>query len=580
MVFSRAFKEKGMNKAQFIAAAGGVAPVELLLKNARVINVFSGEILPGNIAITGAHIAGIGDYEARKVVDLREKIVSPGFIDPHLHIESAMVSVSEFAKAVLARGTTTVVADPHEIANVAGIVGIRYMLAAAEGQPVNVHYTLPSCVPATDLETAGARLSAGDLSELIGHDRIRAMAEMMNFPGVIYRDTAVLEKIRLAETHGKRVDGHCPGVSGFALNAYIGAGISSDHECTTLEEAREKLRAGMHIMIREGTGAKNLGALLPMVNAGNCHRMMWCTDDRHPHDLLEKGHLDDLIRRAIRAGLDPVTAIRMGTLNPADYFGLSHLGAIGPGRRADLVVFSDLPGLAIDSVYAGGVLAVKDGAVLPDIPFPDSPPFPSAMNVAHRHLNFDIPATGTDVRVIQLIPDQILTQAVVMPASIRENRAVADPGRDLLKIAVVERHRGTGNVGLGFVRGLGLQSGAIGTSVAHDSHNILIAGENDADMNVVLDRIIAMGGGLAVAQNGHILSELSLPVAGLMSEAPLTAVRNQLDDLSAAARILGTVLSDPFMTLSFLALPVIPALKITDRGLVDVVSFRLVPLFM
>ncbi|MDX9787047.1 MAG: adenine deaminase [Desulfobacterales bacterium] len=568
-----------MTKTQFIAAAGGNTPVDLLLTNARIVNVFSGEMLPGNIAIAGCHIVGIGDYAAKQVVDLKGKIVAPGFIDPHLHIESAMVSVSEFARAVLARGTTTVVADPHEIANVLGIAGIRYMLDAAEGQPVNVYYTLPSCVPATELETAGARLAAGDLSPLMAHERILALAEMMNFPGVIHRDSAVLEKIEIAETHGKKVDGHAPGLSGKALNAYIGAGIASDHECTSALEARDKLRAGMHIMIREGTGAKNLFDILPLVNAGDCHRMMWCTDDRHPQDLLEKGHVDDLIRRAIQAGLDPVTAIRMGTLNPAEYFGLSHSGAIGPGRRADLVVLSDLSNLKIESVYSGGILSVENGYVLPGILFPTLPPPPPAMNVGISKPDFSIPLAGTDIRVIQIIPDQIVTTAAFVPVSVKENRAVADTRRDLLKIAVVERHKATGNVGVGFVRGMGLKRGAIGASVAHDSHNIILVGENDTDMNTVLARIIEMGGGLAVACEGQILCELPLPVAGLMSGEPLAVVRNKLDELTLAARSLGAVLSDPFMTLSFLALPVIPDLKITDLGLVDVASFKIVPLF-
>lgn len=563
-----------------IAAARGNAPVDLLLANARIVNVFSGEILPGSIAVAGGCIAGVGDYPAREVVDLEEKIVAPGFIDPHLHIESAMVSVTEFSRAVLPLGTTTVVADPHEIANVLGVAGIDYMLRSAEDQPVNIFYTLPSCVPATDMETAGAVLAAQDLAQFIDHPRMVALAEMMNFPGVIDQVPAVLEKIELAAARRKPVDGHAPGLSGCDLNAYIAAGISSDHECTTAGEAEEKLRAGMHIMIREGTGAKNLADILPLVNAGNCHRMMWCTDDRHPHDIMDRGHVDDLVRRAIQAGMAPVIAIRMASLNPAQYFGLGHLGAIAPGRQADLVVLSDLSNLEIDSVYARGVLAAEKGSVQAHVSRPPTRPTPSAMNVCVNDIDFAIAAGGRDMRVIQILPGQIITRAAIMPAAIRDGRAESDPARDLLKIVVVERHQGTGNTGKGFVSGIGLKRGAMAASVAHDSHNIIVVGVQDADMRVALDRVVAMGGGLAVAGDGDIYADLPLPVAGLMSPEPLPAVRARLDALIRAAHELGCGLSDPFMSLSFLALPVIPELKITDKGLVDVTAFQPVGLFV
>ncbi len=570
-----------MTISDIIAAARGEAPVDLLLTNARIVNVFSGEVLPGAIAVAGGLIAGIGEYPARSVVDLEGRIVAPGFIDAHLHMESAMVTVSEFARAVLPRGTTTVVADPHEIANVAGADGIRYMLASAESQPMNVYYTLPSCVPATELETAGARLSARQLSDFMGHEAVVALAEMMNYPGVLTLEPEVLAKLELARRHGKPVDGHAPALTGRDLNAYVAAGVSSDHECTGLKEAREKLRAGMHIMIREGTAAKNLDALLPLITQENCQRMMWCTDDRHPHDLIEKGHVDHILRRAIGAGLDPVTAIRMATLHPARYFGLSHrIGAIAPGLRADLVVLPDLSCQTIEAVYAAGRPVARDGRLLPETVFPHPPPGPRAMHVAEGALDLSIPAEGDRVRVIGIRPDQIVTDAEVDTAAVHQGEAVADPERDLLKIAVVERHLGTGNVGRGFVRGIGLKRGAIASSVAHDSHNIILVGADDGDMQAAADRVIQMGGGLAVSCGGRILAELALPVAGLMSDAPLVVVRDSLEALIGSARELGCSLADPFMTLSFLALPVIPALKLTDRGLVDVASFRLVPLFV
>jgi adenine deaminase len=566
--------------SQLIAAARGMKPVDLLLTNARIVNVFSGEILPGSIAVFGGRIVGFGDYPAKETIDLKEKIVTPGFIDPHLHIESAMVSVTEFCKAVLPLGTTTVVADPHEIANVSGAAGIRYMLDSAEDQPVNIYYTLPSCVPATDMETAGASLSADDLAPFIGHPRMIGLAEMMNFPGVLCQVPPVLAKIALARRHGLPVDGHAPGLSGRDLCAYIAAGVSSDHECTAAAEALEKLRAGMHIMIREGSGARNLNALLPLVTAGNCHRMMWCTDDRHPHDIMEKGHVDDIIRRAIGAGIEPVMAIRMATLNPAQYFGLSHLGAIAPGRRADLVILSDLQTLTIESVYANGILSAEAGRVLPHIPFPTPLPSPPAMNPATRALDFAIPVEGNQIRVMGVIPDQILTRALVIAVHAIAGNAEADPSRDLLKIAIVERHHGTGRLGKGFVTGMGLKRGAIASSVAHDSHNIIIVGATDRDMKTALTHIVKMDGGLAVALDGNIVSALPLPVAGLMSLDPLPVVRDNLDSLIQAAHELGSCLSDPFMALSFLALPVIPELKITDLGLVDVTAFKAVSLFV
>ena len=569
-----------MNLEEIISTARGDRPADLLLTNARIINVFSGEIVPGSIAIKNGHIVGIGSYRALETVDLGGRFVAPGLIDSHVHIESSMMNVTEFARTVLARGTTTVVADPHEIANVLGIEGIRYMLASSKHQPMNIYYTLSSCVPATDMETAGAMLAADDLAAFINHDRILALAEMMNFPGVIEADPEVLRKINLAQKERKPVDGHAPGLSGPALNAYIAAGISSDHECTSAQEAREKLMAGMHIMIREGTGAKNLDRLLPVINERTCQRMMWCTDDRHPHDLLLEGHIDFIVRRALHKGLDPVTAVQMATINPADYFGLKDAGAIAPGRKADLMVISDLTGLTIDQVYSRGRLVAQNGRILPEIKKPSPLTVPPSMNVNPGDIDFSIDARARRIRVIDIVPNQIVTRECILDAKIKDDKALSDMRQDVLKIAVVERHTGSGGIGKAFVRGLGLTKGAIASSVAHDSHNIIVAGASDADMLVALTAVTDMKGGLAAACDGSVQATLPLPVGGLMSDEAVETVCEKLDHLLAAARDFGCPLTDPFMTLSFLALPVIPSLKITDRGLVDVEKFSFVPLFV
>ena len=569
-----------MIDAEAIRCARGETPADLLLKGGRIVDVFSGEIMPGDVAVKNGTIVGIGPYRARQTVDLDGRIVTPGFIDAHVHIESAMTGITGFARAVAAHGTTTVIADPHEIANVLGVEGIRYMLAASEGQPVNIFFMLPSCVPATDMETAGARLMADDLQPFMKEDRILGLAEMMNYPGVLGADPEVLRKIALAEGAHKPVDGHAPGLTGVDLNAYVAAGISSDHECTTLAEAREKLKAGMHIMVREGTAAKNLAALLPLVNPHTCRRMMWCTDDRHAHDLLTEGHIDFIVRSAVGQGLDPVVAVQMATLNPAEFFGLRHLGAVAPGRRADLLVIEDLHDLKVGRVYSRGRLVAIDGRVVDGIETPRPIGAPPAMRVPSGALDFSIAATGRRVRVIEIVPEQIITRSIVTEARIEDGRAVSDPGRDLLKIAVVDRHSGTGRTAAAFVKGLGLKQGAIASSVAHDAHNIIVAGVGDRDMSAAVETIVKMAGGLAVVSDGRLLAQLALPIAGLMSEAPLAEVAAGLDRLIAATHFLGSPLGDPFMTLSFLALPVIPALKLTDRGLVDVEKFQIVPLFV
>ncbi len=569
-----------MKPENLIAAAKGDVPADLLFVNCRIVNVFSGEIITGSVAVSDGYIAGIGDYPAEKTVDLKNRFLCPGFIDSHVHIESSMTSVAEFAKAVVCKGTTTVVADPHEIANVMGCAGIDYMLRSAENLPVNIFFTLPSCVPATAMETAGAMLDADTLASFLTRDRIVALAEMMNFPGVIFRDPSVLKKIRNAFAAGKPVDGHSPGLSGKDLNAYIAAGISSDHECISAAEAMEKLRAGMHIMIREGTGAKNLKDLLPVVNEKTAHRIMWCTDDRHPDDICDEGHIDFIIRKAIQSGLDPVTAIQIGTVNPARYFGRKHLGAIAPGRKADMVVFSDLDHPLPEAVYTSGALTASGGEIVSGIDFPDALDCPSAMNVNAGGIDFSIFADTEKIRVIELLPGQVVTRQREDRVTVKDGMAVSDTSRDILKIAVIERHKATGNIGKAFVSGFGFKKGAIASSVAHDSHNIIVVGTNDPDMEIAVARIIEMNGGLTAACNGKVIAELPLPIAGLMSDKPLETVRSLMDTMLRAVQEMNATVPDPFMLLSFLALPVIPELKITDRGLFDVNQFAHVPLFV
>jgi len=569
-----------MNLTEIIKAARGEKPADLLLTNARIVNVFAGEIVKGAVAVSDGMIVGFGSYKAEKVVDVNGRYVAPGFIDSHVHIESSMACIAEFARAVLVHGTTTVAADPHEIANVLGSAGISYMLQSADRQPMNLYFTLPSCVPATEMETAGARLTVEDLQPFFNQERIIALAEMMNYPGVISGDAAVLLKINAARRHKKPVDGHAPGLSGSELHAYIAAGVRSDHECTTEQEAREKLMAGMMVMIRQGTGARNLRALLPVVNEKTSRRMMWCTDDRHPHDLISDGHIDSIVREAIQSGLDPLLAIQMATLNPAEYFGLHHLGAIAPGRQADLIVFRDIKRPVAEQVYHRGILTAENGKIRPEIEFPTAADLPPAMHVDLRKIDFSIPAEKKHLRVIEIVPDQLITRQCIEKTPVKNNQAVSDPSRDLLKIAVVERHNGTGNIGKGFVKGIGLKRGALASSVAHDSHNIIIVGTSDEDMRAALEAVVKMGGGLAAVCDDRLLADLALPIAGLMSAEPVRTVRDQLEILLGMAHDMGAVLKDPFMTLSFLALPVIPELKLTDKGLIDVNKFEGVPLFV
>ncbi|AMV71124.1 adenine deaminase [Desulfuromonas carbonis] len=565
--------------AHLIRVARGEAPADLLLRNARLVNVFTGRIESTDVALAGGRVAGFGDYRAERVLDLRGRYLAPGFIDAHVHLESAMVSPAQFARAVLPHGTTAVVADPHEIANVLGLSGLDYMFAASADQPFSFYFTLSSCVPATHMETSGARLSAADLAPLMKDPRVVGLAEVMNFPGVIAADPEVLAKIAGMRALGKAVDGHAPGLGGKALCAYLAAGIGSDHECSTLAEAREKLAAGMHIMVREGTAARNLDALLPLVDAQTAQRMMWCSDDRHPQDLLAEGHIDSILRRAVAQGLDPVTAIRMATLTPAEYFRLPGLGGVAPGRRADLVVLDDLARPTVRQVFVAGQLVAEEGELVAGLSFPATPKAPTSMRVPLDRLDFRLPAAGERLRVIEASPEQLTTGAGSATPCVRNGLAVADPARDLLKLVVVERHRGSGATGITFIRGFGLKRGALASTVAHDSHNIVAVGTSDAELLLAVKSLVAGGGGMVAVAAGEVLARVDLPIAGLMTDQPVEVVRDRFQALVAAARTLGATLPDPFMTLGFMALPVIPSLKLTDQGLVDVERFEIVSPF-
>jgi adenine deaminase len=557
-----------------LAVARGDRPADLLLRNARLVNVLSGEVQPTDVAIAGGVIAGLGGgYDAREVVDLEGRFVAPGFLDAHVHVESSMVVPGELARAVVPRGVTTIVTDPHEIANVLGLAGIRFMLDESEGLPLDVLVNAPSCVPATPLATSGARLEAADLATLLGHPRVLGLAEVMNYPGVIAGDEEILAKLRAFR--GRPIDGHCPAVSGHRLNAYTAAGIGNDHECTTVEEAREKLRSGLTIFLREATNARNLRNLLPLVSPLTERRLCFCTDDRQAADLLEEGSIDHMVRIAIAEGVDPVVAIRMATLNPAEHYGLHDRGAVAPGRRADLVVFSDLKAPRAEKVFYRGALVARDGW-----PQRAVASLPGTVHIDPDRLDFSIRAEGRRVRTIGAIPDQLVTAALVMDAAVVDGHAVADPGRDLLKMAVVERHRGTGGLGIGFVHGVGLREGAIAGTVAHDHHNLVVIGADDVSMRTAALAVARAGGGLAAATGETVLARLPLPLAGLMSDRPIAEVRHGMHVLLDAARSLGTTLRDPYMAMSFLALEVIPALKLTDLGLVDVERFEIVPLFV
>lgn len=565
----------------FLSVARGDTPADLLLRGGRIVNVFSGEIEKADIAISGHFVVGIGTgYQAKGVIDLEGAFVAPGYIDAHVHIESSLCVPAQFARAVLPRGVTTVVTDPHEIANVAGIRGIEFLASSSALLPLEVITLAPSCVPATNMSSAGAGLDARQIFDLRSRGIALGLAEVMNVPGVVNGAPDMLSKLEVMR--GTPMDGHCPGLRGRPLNAYALAGIGSDHECVDLEEAREKLSRGFYLLIREATNARNLDALLPLVTPANSRRICFCTDDRAPGDLVREGSIDMMVRRAVRFGIEPVDAIRMATLNTAEWFGLSHVGAIAPGRLANLIVLDDLKNPVPRSVYARGELVARDGALLPDIELEQLEIEPNALGaccVDWDRFNLKVPAERGNIRVIGSRADQLVTDALSLAPKIVLDRVVADPERDILKMIVVERHRGSGRQGIGFIRGFGLKRGAIAGTIAHDHHNLVIIGADDVSMLAAGRDVARMGGGLAVAEEECIRTRLALPVGGLMSDRPIEEVVDRYDRLIAAAKLLGSTLPDPFMAMSFMALEVIPSLKLTDHGLVDVEKFEIATLF-
>ncbi|HEX8599881.1 MAG TPA: adenine deaminase [Chloroflexia bacterium] len=578
------FMQEAESLKTLLAVARGDAPADLVLTGGQLVNVFTGEIYPAEVAIVGGRVAGVsptpGTYTGQQTLELAGEYIAPGFMDAHVHIESSMLLPAEYANAVLPHGTTAVVTDPHEIANVYGLDGIRFMLQASEGLPLHVFVMLSSCVPATDMETSGARLGVEDLYTLKDEPRVLGIAEMMNYPGVAHGSDDMVGKVLLGHGERKRVDGHAPLVGGTLLQAYAAAGVTSDHESVSAEEALQKMRAGMQVFIREGSTARNLDALLPLVNLANSRFCSWATDDKQPDDLETQGHIDHNIRRAIEQGLDPVVAIQMATINTARHYGLNDMGAVAPGYIADLVTFADLRNIQVSRTFAGGRLVAEAGRMREPLANKVAPRMKGMLLPGLSEDSFQIPAAGRHARVIVALPDQIVTQECTAEVKVEDGWAVPDPERDILKLAVVERHAGTGNVGLGFVRGLHLKAGALASSVAHDSHNVVVVGTNDHDMLLAAQAVIEMGGGLSAARGGEVLDRLALPVAGLMSDQPLGPVRDALLVLLQRARELGCPLSNPYMAMAFLALPVIPALKLTDKGLVDVHKFSLVPLFV
>ena len=559
---------KLLKKQRIIAAAAGREPADLVLKNATFVNVFSNELSTMDIAVAEGLIVGMGSYQGRSEVDCTGKIVLPGFLDAHIHLESSLVSPTEFVKAVLPHGTTTVVTDPHEIANVMGTDGSEYMLQATENLPVDVRFMLPSCVPATPLDESGAILDYRAIDSFYDHPRVQGLAEMMNFVGAINGDEQTVEKIVAAQAHHKKIDGHAPDLQGNDLNAYIAAGVYSDHECHDVKDAIAKLERGQFIMIREGTAARNLEALMPLLTGKYADRCMFCTDDKHPNDLLEKGHIDYIVKKAISLGADPITAVKVACHNAARYFLLNNRGGISPGYLADFVIIDNFQDFNIEQVYKKGVLMVDHGEIQ-DFPSPEIEPY----LVERAHKTFHVAAlTAEDFAekrprgIIGMVDGEITTVDAGYSDRI-------DVEYDVLKIAVVERHKNTHHIGIGYIQGYGLKSGAVATSISHDSHNIIVVGTNETDMAAAVNRVVELNGGIVVWDGGQSVAEVPLAIAGIMSDEPLVTVNEKLETAKDAAHKLGVNPGiDPFMTLSFMALPVIPSLRITTRGVFDVTT--------
>lgn len=557
-------------KQRLIAVAAGREKADLVLKNAKYLNVFSNEFLCGDIAVANGLIAGVGKYDGKTEIDVSGKLVLPGFIDAHIHLESSMVTPAEFAKAVVAHGTTTVITDPHEITNVMGIDGVEYMIQASQNLPIDVHFMMPSCVPATEIDESGAELDCKDIDLYLDNKKVLGLAEMMNYVGVINGDKNVLSKIVTSQAHHKKIDGHAPELSGNELNAYIAAGVYSDHECSTFENALEKLRKGQFIMIREGTAAHNLKALMPLLTQQYYSRCMFATDDKHPSDLLYGGHIDYIVKQALKNGADPIVALKTATHHAARYFLLNNKGAIASGYLADIVVVDNLEDFNVETVFKCGKL-VFDGEVK-DFSAPTVDEKLAEKCFDTFHLDSVTPSSfkvDGKLGLIGLVGGELLTRNLGTADKI-------DVENDILKIACIERHKGTNHIGVGYVKGYSLKSGAVATSVAHDSHNIITVGCNDDDIAVAVNAIKDSKGGIAVVENGKIKALLELPIAGLMSDEPLTTVNEKLENAKLSAYELGADKSiDPFMTLSFLSLPVIPSLRITTKGVFDAENWKM-----
>lgn len=565
------YGSKLTSKKHIIDVASGRTPADIVLKNATYLNVFSNELSQGDIAVADGLVVGLGDYSGHVEYDMTGKIVLPGFVDSHIHLESSLVSPKELTKALLPHGTTTLVTDPHEIANVMGADGIDYMLQATEGLPIDVHFMLPSCVPATPMDESGAVLDFRAIDGFYDHPRVRGLAEVMNFVGVINNDAQVLEKIVAAQAHHKKIDGHAPMLQGKELDAYVAAGVYSDHECYDVNDALAKLKRGQYIMIREGTAAQNLEALLPLLTPQYADRCMFCVDDRHPNDLLEKGHIDYICRKAIHLGADPIITVKVATHNAARYYQLNNRGAIAPGYLADFAIIDNFDNFQVQMVFKDGQLRY-DGDVKP---FQE--PVIEQELVDKAHDTFHVSSiTLEDFRdprqrsIIGMVPGEILTTDNGYANQV-------DLEKDILKIAVVERHKNTHHIGIGYIQGYGLKSGAVATSISHDSHNIICVGTNSRDMAFAVNRIVQNRGGIVVADNEQVKAEVVLEIAGIMSDAPIEKLNKELEAAKAAAFALGVNRGiDPFMTLSFMALPVIPELRLTTRGVIDVLTQKYV----
>lgn len=549
---------------------------ELVLKNANIVNVFSHEIVKADVAIEKGIVVGIGSYDGINNIDLNGKYITPGFIDPHVHIESSMVSPAEFAKAIVPMGTTTIITDPHEIANVCGLEGIEYILKSSEELPLCVYSMLPSCVPATDFENSGARLEAKDLEKYINHERILGLGEMMNYPGVINQDKIVTDKLELAKRYKKYIDGHIPNISNEGLNGYILSGISTDHECSTVEEMIEKISLGMYVMIREGSAARNLETLIKGVNINNYQRCLFCTDDKHPQDILKNGHIDNNIRLAIKNNIDPIIAIKMATINVANCYNLQNIGAIAPGYIADIVVVDNLEEFNVLEVYKDGKLVGKDKKALFETREIENSNVTNTVNIDKlTKEDLKINLEKDIANVIGLLPHNLVTEKLIRKVDVENGVFKFNQNVDILKLVVIERHTNKKSIGLGLVENFKLKNGAIASTVAHDSHNIIVVGDNDEDIINAVDEIKKIGGGLSISSNNEILGSLSLPIAGLMSDKDINYVSENLENMLSIAYEKLNVSKDiePFMTLAFLALPVIPHIKITDKGLFDVDNF-------